>query len=31
MLVHNGKVKVQEEYAQKEKDAEIQDRMLVHL
>jgi len=26
-LVHNGKLKVQEEYAQKEKDLEIQQRV----
>lgn len=27
MLVHNGKLKIQEEYAQKEKDLEIQQRV----
>mmetsp|Transcript_22242 Transcript_22242/g.22943 ORF Transcript_22242/g.22943 Transcript_22242/m.22943 type:complete len:221 (+) Transcript_22242:93-755(+) len=27
MLVHNGKIKIQEEYAQKEKDLEIQQRV----
>ena len=29
MLVHNGKLKIQEEFAQKEKDLEIQQRVLV--
>jgi V-type H+-transporting ATPase subunit E len=27
MLVHNGKIKIQEEYTQKEKDLEIQQRV----
>ena len=27
MLVHNGKIKIQEEFAQKEKDLEIQQRV----
>ena len=27
MIVHTAKLKIQEEYAQKEKDREIQDRM----
>lgn len=30
MLVHNAKLKIQEEYAQKEKDREVQDRMWVN-
>ena len=29
MLVHNGKLKIQEEFAQKEKDLEIQQRVYV--
>ena len=30
MLVHNGKIKIQEEFAQKEKDLEIQQRVYVY-